>query len=54
MPELASQPFYDAAWLALSEPGALVVNWSQGGGAKDTWVVDLDDEAAHDATGRNT
>jgi uncharacterized circularly permuted ATP-grasp superfamily protein len=26
------------------EPGSLVVNSSQGGGAKDTWVVDLDEE----------
>jgi len=25
--------------------GSLVVNSSQGGGAKDTWVVDLDEEA---------
>ena len=27
VPELASQAFYDAAWLALAEPGALVVNF---------------------------
>jgi uncharacterized circularly permuted ATP-grasp superfamily protein len=27
------------------EKGSLVVNSSQGGGAKDTWVVDLDEEA---------
>jgi len=27
------------------EEGSLVVNSSQGGGAKDTWVVDLDEEA---------
>lgn len=26
--------------------GSLVVNSSQGGGAKDTWIVDLDDESA--------
>jgi len=26
--------------------GSLVVNSSQGGGSKDTWIVDLDDEAA--------
>jgi uncharacterized circularly permuted ATP-grasp superfamily protein len=27
------------------EKGSLVVNSSQGGGAKDTWVVDLDEES---------
>jgi spermidine synthase len=27
VPELASAEFYDAAWLALAEPGALVVNF---------------------------
>ena len=27
VPELSSQAFYDAAWLALAEPGALVVNF---------------------------
>jgi len=27
------------------EAGSLVVNSSQGGGAKDTWVVDLDEES---------
>ena len=26
-------------------PGSLVVNSSQGGGAKDTWVVDVEEEA---------
>jgi uncharacterized circularly permuted ATP-grasp superfamily protein len=26
--------------------GSLVVNSSQGGGSKDTWIVDLDEEAA--------
>jgi uncharacterized circularly permuted ATP-grasp superfamily protein len=28
------------------EKGSLVVNSSQGGGAKDTWIVDLDEEGA--------
>ena len=27
VPKLASAPFYDAAWLALAEPGVLVVNF---------------------------
>jgi spermidine synthase len=27
VPELASQEFYDAAWLALAEPGAVVINF---------------------------
>ena len=33
------QPVADAAGVALKE-GSLVVNSSQGGGTKDTWILD--------------
>ncbi len=35
--------------VALRE-GTLIVNSSQGGGSKDTWIVDLDDDLTGDAT----
>ena len=42
VPELASQEFYDAAWLALDEPGALVVNYMNDDPKLDTYLQRLE------------
>ena len=42
VPELASQEFYDAAWLALDEPGALVVNYMNDDPKLDTYLRRLE------------
>jgi spermidine synthase len=42
VPELASPEFYDAAWLALREPGVLVVNYMDDDPKLDTYLRRLE------------
>ena len=42
VPKLASAEFYDAAWLALDEPGALVVNYMNDDPKLDTYLRRLE------------
>jgi spermidine synthase len=42
VPELASAEFYDAAWLALGEPGVLVVNFMDDDKKLDTYLQRLE------------
>jgi len=42
VPKLASAEFYDAAWLALTEPGVLVVNYMDDDSKLDTYLQRLE------------
>jgi spermidine synthase len=42
VPELASQAFYDAAWLALGDTGAMVVNFMNDDRSLDTYLQRLE------------